>query len=87
MNKASIRYENQTAGMLEAFDKAAQDWGWTVDQGTGRDVDNSKEIYEATRAKLQARLDRLHAHKRRAEELEEKLASLQAKLAERGIEI
>jgi hypothetical protein len=38
---------------IDAFDAAAQSWGWTSDRGTGCIVDDAKEAYERTKKALE----------------------------------
>ena len=45
--------------LVEAFDKAAQAWGWERDWGYGTGVDDAKEAHASARAALLAAIDRL----------------------------
>ena len=42
MKKLSIK-QKKFKRLLEDFDQAAQNWGWTADQGLGKFVETSKE--------------------------------------------
>lgn len=44
--------------LVEAFDQAAQTWGWEADQGT-RDVESAKAAYEIAKAAVVAAIERL----------------------------
>ncbi|SUD65840.1 Uncharacterised protein [Pandoraea pnomenusa] len=45
------------ATLVDAFDAAAQDWGWAADQGVGAHPANSKKKYETARNALLAALE------------------------------
>lgn len=47
--------------LVEDFDHAAQDWGWTSDQGSGSRVRTSENNYTATRRALLHAIARLEA--------------------------
>lgn len=37
---------------ITGFDEAARDYGWQIDQGTGKSVDNSEDLYHETHEAL-----------------------------------
>lgn len=52
--------EKKTHELLEEFEAAALDWGWTQDQGVGSHVDSSKLAFESAKNKLYLHINRLH---------------------------
>lgn len=58
------RFDKTTFKLLDDFDKAARDWGWTQDQGTGKAVDNSEAEYTRAKEALIRRINQLHRIRR-----------------------
>jgi hypothetical protein len=56
--KKPSKLDKRTETLLQAFDAAAQSWGWQSDQGVGRAVDDARRSYEESKAKLIAHLRR-----------------------------
>ena len=47
---------NTSEEILDDFDHAAQNWGYTADQGAGKQVDISERAYITTRQALEERI-------------------------------
>ncbi len=62
-----------SAGLLDTFDEAAQDWGWQSDQGTGDRVAASEEKYNQASNDLTKRILYLE---RQVNSLKEKVKQL-----------
>lgn len=39
--------------LINLFDYSAQSWGWQIDQGVGRKVNQSKKLYENSRKSIE----------------------------------
>lgn len=61
MKNKPRKLSKASSKVLEAFDEAAKNWGYTSDQGTGKEVDNSEASYNECKAALTNRLLRLEA--------------------------
>ena len=58
--KKLLKTEKKTFQLLEDFDAAARDWGWTQDQGTGSYVHTSEQEYNGSKKLLIDHINRLH---------------------------
>jgi hypothetical protein len=77
MTRKKTAYEKQTFRLLEEFDGAARQWGWTADQGHGSSVDGDRRTYEAAKAEIVKRLHQLLAERRKVPKLRAQVHELE----------
>ena len=58
--KKQSKAEKKTFLLVELFDEAARDWGWTQDRGVGKSVDASEAEYNSSKQALIEHINRLH---------------------------